>query len=109
MRFQKQEWDRVRADRAEIAEVLSVRAHRADELMNLLLHATYMWMPKRLRPDKVSVTIDATAVRVHARGVGITRLSKLGAEELVSIEPDAAFWAGEPTTTPMMARPPSRR
>ncbi|MFD6817734.1 hypothetical protein ACFWCH_12505 [Microbacterium sp. NPDC060132] len=92
-RLQKKEWDKVRADREEIAEVLSVRAHRADELMNLLLHATYLWMPKRLRSDKVSVTIDATAVRVHARGVGVTRLSKLGAEEPVSIEPDAAFWA----------------
>lgn len=91
--LEKQEWDRVRAERAENADVLSLRAHRADELMNRLLHATYMLLPARLRSDAVSVTIDATAVRVHARGIGVTRIPKLAPHETVSIEPDAAFWA----------------
>jgi len=89
----KHEWDRVKAEREENAEVLSVRADRADELMNLLLHATYMLLPAKLRTEAISVTIDATAVRVHARGVGVGRLANLAPHETVSIEPDAAFWA----------------
>ncbi len=92
-RLQKHEWDRVRAAREEIAEVLSVRADRADELMNRMLHATYMLLPARLRTDAISVTIDATAVRVHARGVGRKRRDGFEPHEKVSIEPDAGFWA----------------
>lgn len=91
--LEKQEWDQVRAERAEMAETLSVRADRADQLMNLLLHATYLILPARLRSGAISVTIDATAVRVHARGVGVGRIAKLRPEEKVSVEPDAAFWA----------------
>lgn len=61
--------------------------------MNLLLHATYLILPARLRSDAISVTIDATAVRVHARGIGVKRLARRSPHEKVSIEPDAAFWA----------------
>lgn len=92
-RLEKHEWDSVRAAREEIAEVLSLRADRADELMNRMLHATYMMLPARLRTEEISVTIDATAVRVHARGVGKARRAALAPHEKVSIEPDAGFWA----------------
>ncbi|MGZ0711298.1 hypothetical protein ACWPKO_23520 (plasmid) [Coraliomargarita sp. W4R53] len=91
--LEKQEWDWQLADRVRIEDILATRAERADELMNCLLHATYMLLPARLRTDAVSVTIDATAVRVHARGIGVPRLAKLTAHEKVSVEPDAAFWA----------------
>lgn len=87
--LEKHEWDRVKADREAIADVLSVRARRADQLMNLLLHSTYLMLPARLRSDAISVTIDATAVRVHARGVGRKRRDAFAPHEKVSIEPDA--------------------
>lgn len=91
-RLQKAEWDRVLAEREAAAEVLSARARRAEELMNRLLHATYLLIPARLRSGGVSVAIDATAVRVHARGLGRQRIMALQAHQRVPIEPDAGFW-----------------
>jgi len=92
-RLEKHEWDAVLAQRERDAEKLNDRANRADVLMNRLLHATYLLLPAKLRTEKISVTIDATAVRVYARGIGKERLAGLGPNELVSIEPDAAYWA----------------
>ncbi|MGF3053765.1 hypothetical protein ACQUSY_07360 [Microbacterium sp. YY-03] len=88
----KAEWENALAERERNADVLAIRTQRADTLMNGLLEATRLLIPTKHRIDDVSVTIDATALPIHAHGVGKEALANRGPDELVSIEPDAGFW-----------------
>lgn len=91
----KAEWKTVVADRKRNSEDLAMRAERADTFMNGMLDATRLLIPVKHRPDAVSVTIDATAVALHARGVGKQKLASRNDDDFVSIEPDAGFWNRE--------------
>lgn len=91
----KAEWVATQAEREKNAETLAVRTQRADDLMNGLLEATRLLIPAKHRIDAVSVTIDATALPLYARGIGNKALERRGDDESVSIEPDAGFWNRE--------------
>jgi len=78
--------------REKNADTIEVRRQRRDILQNALLEATYQLLPERYRPDRVSVTVDATRFKLHARGVGKKRLEVMPDDGLISVEPDAGYY-----------------
>lgn len=78
--------------REKNADTIEVRRQRRDILQNALLEATYQLLPEHYRPDRVSVTVDATRFKLHARGVGKKRLEVMSDDGLVSVEPDAGYY-----------------
>lgn len=80
-------------ERENQAEELSEKERRCGLVTNALLQATYDVMPNQFKTEAVSVSIDATAVELYARGIGKVRLTNMESDSLVSIEPDTGFWA----------------
>lgn len=94
------EYDKALADRKRDRVKLEAKARRAHIFFNELLEATYKMVPVRYRPAQMTIGIDATRLRVHARGIGKPRLARRLPHETVSIEPDHGFyvrgWKNQP-------------
>ncbi len=91
-RLTKGEYQEQLSKRAANAEVLEKKARRAHIFRNQFLEATYQLIPKRYRPDTVSLIVDATRVPTYARGIGKYRLEKLDLDRKISVEPDFGFY-----------------
>lgn len=78
--------------RAKNVNLLEERKKRRDIFHNALLEATYQLLPARYRPDRVSVTVDATRLKLYSRGVGKKRLLTMPDDGRISSEPDAGFY-----------------
>jgi hypothetical protein len=66
-------------------------------------------LPERFRPDKVSLVVDATRLRTHARGIGKGRLEKLDDNDHISSEPDHGFYLRTASGEPVPDAPKSER
>lgn len=101
-RLTKAEYRDVEADRAARAGELARRSRRQTIFTNQVLEATYQMLPAQYRPEKLSITVDATRTRTYARGIGKAKLATLPDHAKVSVEPDHGFYlrtAGGKTTT----------
>jgi hypothetical protein len=92
-RLTKSEWDQEKRRREENQATLDEKYRRADELMNTIVARTYGLLPKYARTKSVSLSIDATAIPIYAKGISVSKLRNFSADRRVSIEPDAGFWA----------------
>lgn len=86
------EYKKVVTDRRRNRDKLETKASRAHIFYNQLLEATYKMLPERYRPAQITIGVDATRLRVLARGIGKARLKRRRAHEKVSIEPDHGFY-----------------
>ncbi len=78
--------------REDNADIIEKRRRRREILQNSILEATYKMLPVKYRPKKISLAIDATRLKTHARGIGKERLAALPDHARVSSEPDAGFY-----------------
>lgn len=78
--------------RKDNADIIERRSRRRDILHNALLEATYQMLPAKYRTNRISIGVDATRLKVHARGIGKARLADLPDHAPISSEPDAGFY-----------------
>ncbi|WP_262002335.1 hypothetical protein [Microbacterium sp. Mcb102] len=91
-RLTKAEYAEELQRREEMKDVLDRRARRAEILRNQLLEANYQAIPAKFRPERISLSVDATRVRTHARGMSKARLATMNDDATVSAEPDMGFY-----------------
>lgn len=74
------------------SEDIERRRRRRDILQNAMLEATYQMLPAQYRTKNISVAVDATRVKAHARGIGNAKLEAMPDHAKVSSEPDFGFY-----------------
>jgi hypothetical protein len=94
---------RKRLNKGQFAEVmvareadsvqLEVKRARRDWVMNQLLEATLEALPREHRRWKGNVAVDATPVKLFAKGVGKKKQADMESDGRLSIQPDAGFYA----------------
>jgi hypothetical protein len=94
------EYEQALAYRRKNQDTLESKARRAHIFLNDLLEATYKMLPAEYQPAQLTIGVDATRLRVHARGISKTRLRRKLPHERISVEPDHGFyvrgWKGQP-------------
>jgi len=86
------EWHAELQWRQDNADIVERRRRRRDILQNMMLEASYLMLPAKYRTWNISIAVDATRVKTHARGIGKDRLAALPDYARVSSEPDAGFY-----------------